>query len=785
MTTIENPIFSCQIDPNTGTFSIYTKEARLPNLVGARLSIAYSKDGKHFVMPLRDWSAAESKSVIMHTEEHGDIETRKFTFNADENGVAGKLKFGIIQEYPLVIWNLEIQNQGDAPIQVEALNLLDLDAWQGGRIEWTSTVRQEQLGFFSNGWQSWSPSRAYRADQKMKVSHLGGLQLPMTRNPGTPLPRKAGVFSSDFFAVLGDHQARTGFLVGSLSQKNHFTSILADFNEPFHLQMWANGDNARLDPGGVMTTDWAVFNPVLLDHREPLEKYFEAVSREHHLDFPEESSVGWCSWYHFYTKISEPIIRENLETIVEQQETLPVQLVQIDDGFESQIGDWFTFKPEFPTGVAPLAAEITREGLLPGLWLAPFILHPKAEIIRQHPDWVLRKPNSKRVNAGYVWGALTTALDLTVPEALDYACSVVKTASTEWGYPYLKLDFLYAAAVDCQYRDQTLTRAQVLRRGLEALRAAVGKDVTLLGCGAPFGSSLGLFEAMRIGPDVSGDWLPKFQGIGLFIKEEPAFPSARNSIANILTRANLHRHWWVNDPDCLLVRPDTRMSLAEVQTLATTIALTGGSLLVSDDLPRLPRERLKIAECLLPVIGDRARVMDWFDAEYPSRLRVDQVNTTGEWHILAEINWEDRPADVGIALSDFALPDGEYWVSEFWSGKTARLKAAEEFVARQVPAHGCVVLAVRKADGKRALYLGSDLHIAQGIEVAEWKQTGTGVEATLRLPRKAEGSVRVWLPGKVKSLRMNDTSLNIVQHEKGVLTIPVVVDGFAHLEIEY
>ena len=102
--------------------------------------------------------------------------------------------------------------------------------------------------------------------------------------------------------------------------------------------------------------------------------------------------TGWCSWYHFYTKISEPIIRENLKAIVDQQETLPLQLVQIDDGFESQIGDWFTFKPEFPNGVVPLAAEIKQEGLLPGLWLAPFILHPKAEIIKQHPDWVLRKP---------------------------------------------------------------------------------------------------------------------------------------------------------------------------------------------------------------------------------------------------------------------------------------------------------------------------------------------------------------------------------------------------------
>ena len=65
---------------------------------------------------------------------------------------------------------------------------------------------------------------------------------------------------------------------------------------------------------------------------------------------------------------------------------------------------------------------------------------------------MLRKKNGKPVNAGFVWNALDTALDLTVPEALAYACSVVRTASAEWGYPYLKLDFLYAAALKGSYK---------------------------------------------------------------------------------------------------------------------------------------------------------------------------------------------------------------------------------------------------------------------------------------------------------------------------------------------
>ena len=782
---LTNSIFSLLVDPAVGSFSITTSDPALPDLLKARIKLLYHYKGTKVVSLAEGWQVEGQKLERIQLPEHGETEILTLDLAADECGLACRLLLGIVQEHPLVLWKVEMTHLGTNPVELDAIHLLDIDPQQGGRLAWPTAQSQKELGFYSNGWQSWSPSRWYAADDRMQVSRLGGLQLPMIKNPGTPLPKAKGSFSSDFFAVLGDRVARSGFVIGSLSQLNHFTSISADFNGQTALSMWANGDKARLDPGACMSTDWAVFSPILLDHREPLEQYLEAVARENHIRVPAESPTGWCSWYHFYTKISEPIIRENLQSIVAGQETLPLQLVQVDDGFESQIGDWFTFKPEFPQGVAPLAAQIHKEGLLPGLWLAPFILHPRAEIIKEHPDWLLRKANSKKVNAGYVWGSLTTALDLTVPEALDYACRVVKTASQKWGYPYLKLDFLYAAAVDCQYRDRTLTRAQVLRRGMQAIREAVGPEVTLLGCGAPLGSMLGLVEAMRIGADVSANWTPRFAGIGAFFHDEPAMPCARNSMRNILTRASLHNHWWINDPDCLLIRPDTSLSLAEVQSLASAITLTGGSLLLSDDLPALPAERLRVAASLLPVIGQRARVVDWFDAGMPARLRLDLLNETGEWHVLAAFNWQDQAADLKLSAAEYHLPEGVFWVSEFWGAKVIRLEEEESVVFPAVLAHGCVVTAWRRQPTGQPVYLGGDLHISQGIEVAEWKITSQGVAATLRLPRKADGMIRVWVPGSAPSVSVNGTTSELHPDQEGVLSIPVDVDGFAKILIEF
>jgi len=784
MPVLNQPIFDLQMNPDRGTFSILPKDESFPAILNARLGIYFEKDGKQRRGLQNIWEGCQTLEETVEVGDHGPVKMIRFIVPCHTNAMSYEVTFGAVQEHPLAIWKVKILNQGDAPIFLDKIEMMQVDpAFDEAKISFAEAQDRSELGFFHNGWQSWSPVGWVAGDGHMPRTRLSGLQAPMIINPGTPQPTKRGVFSSDFFAVVGDRKARKGFVLGFLAQKQHFGSILANFNTPLSLSLWANGDHARLDPGCSIETDWAVFSPILLDHREPLEKYFEAVARENHIQVPSESPVGWCSWYHFYTKLTAADVRANLKTIVDEQETLPIQLVQIDDAFESQIGDWFTFKPTFPDGVKPLAEEITREGLIPGLWLAPFIVHPKSELFKNHPDWILRKKNGRPVNAGFVWNVLDTALDLTIPEALEYACSVVRTAAHDWGYPYLKLDFLYAAALSGVYRDGTKTRAQVLRWGMEAIREAVGSDVTLLGCGAPFGPMLGLVEAMRIGPDVSGDWTPHFAGVGAFFKSEPSMPCARNSINNILNRANLHKLWWINDPDCLLIRPDTHLSLPEVQSLTTVIGMTGGSLLLSDDLPKLPAERLRIAESLLPIIGERAQVIDWFDSETPALLRLDLLNETGEWHLVARFNWTEQPLRLKLTPQEYRLPEADYWFCDFWTGKTVKLESGTGYQTGEVAPHGCVLGAFRRVDKVSAQYLGSDLHYSLGQEVADWKADENELAFTLRLPRKAEGRVMVSLPWQKAIATAAGEKVEMLQISEGVWQLHVKVDGFAHVNI--
>ena len=104
----------------------------------------------------------------------------------------------------------------------------------------------------------------------------------------------------------------------------------------------------------------------------------------------------------------------------------------------------------------------------------------------------------------------------------------------------------------------------------------------LLACGAPLQHASGLVDGMRIGEDV----FPSWAGI-----QAPARAAALRSF--------YHRSVWLNDPDCLVVRPP--LALEEARVWASVVAVSGGMTILSDNLPKLPAERLPLLPTTLPV----------------------------------------------------------------------------------------------------------------------------------------------------------------------------------------
>jgi alpha-galactosidase len=750
--TLESSHFRFTLDPERASWSLQPARERYPALQTVHMQAAY-RLGRQSHTLLEHWPGADISTPETLVSPHGLLHSLRLNLPPDSHGLRAEFTFALHPEQPCFLWRLSLHNTGSQPLTIDRLTLLSCNL--------KSEISNPK--FFSNGWGSWNYTGAYGPTDRPRRTRLGFLAEPLHANAGTPRPRQAGHFASEMFAVLGDMQRRSGLLLGFLSQLEHFGSLEADLRPlEIALRLWASGDGARLDPGASTSTDWACLFLIDVDDPDPLGAYLKAVFLQSTADNQQPNlqskiqnlnsriPTGWCSWYHFYQNVTAADIRRNLEFATQHRAGLPLDLIQIDDGFETIVGDWYTFRRGFPDGPAPLAREIRAAGFTPGLWLAPFIVDPRSRLAKEHPDWLLRGRFNRPVNAGFIWNTLTTALDPTYPAALDYACQLIHTAAHEWGFPYLKLDFLYAAALPGRYHNPTKTRAQALRAGLQALREAAGTEIFLLGCGCPLGPGIGLFEAMRIGADVAPNWHPQFANIEFFFKPEPDMPSARNAIQNSLTRAALHRRWWLNDPDCLLAR-ETQLNLPEIQSLATVIALSGGLLLLSDDLPALPPERLELLLRLFPAIGKTPCVLDWLDSATPARLRLDLDGPSGSWSLLALFNWQDTQQLAALRLADYRLDLQDPTIArEFWSDTlyppTVKPDSSAETGQVFLPPHGVALFAVRRLIPDQPAYLGSSLHISQGLELSAWQPRPDGLSLRLERPGEAQGCFDLYLP---------------------------------------
>jgi len=606
----------------------------------------------------------------------------------------------------------------------------------------------------------------------------------MWHNQATPIFHKPGHFTSDMFTAITSPDGKSGILLGFLSQKKQFGHAEVFLKNQPGISLKANADGVDLPVGACMETDWAAFQPLDFSQTEPLQPYLDAAATINRVKHWPVTPVGWCSWYHFFTRLEPIHLEENTRKLASLRDELPIDLIQIDDGFEKAIGNWLEFKPEFKDGLEPIVENIKQNGYTPGIWLAPFIVHPASGIKNKMPWMLLKNSHGSYASAGWNWNRFTHGLDMTHPASQDYVRNVIHTAVHQWGFPYLKLDFLYAGCLPGRYHNPQSTRAMVFDQAMSLVREEAGNKTFLLGCGAPIGGILGHVDGMRIGTDVALDWKPKYKGVELIFPGEPNIPSVENAMRNTLSRAMLHNHWWLNDPDCLLLRSSTNLTEDEVRTQAAITALSGGMLLLSDDMAQVSEDRLRIAKALLPVIGKTPQVIDWHQAGVPTMLRVDLENETGFWHLISYTNWSDHQSAIHLSLDQFHLDEEADWIiREFWQG-TPNIYHQGKLPEVQLPPHATWIAAIRKLLPGSVQYVGTDLHISQGLEIEKMSWLDRSLRLSCRLPGTRKGSI--WFYGTDRETKYELAGKPVsVESVHGFTRIPIAFCEALSINLTY
>ncbi len=431
----------------------------------------------------------------------------------------------------------------------------------------TNTANEEWL--LANGFQSWTESYWHRPTA----------EIPQLRKIARPLMGYYGDYHIDIVS-------RGPGIIHSWSwtERRQSTSdieLFASLNEntAFTCFHWRNDLN--LLEVKIDCTGWEVGEPVILADFLVLQGNVNEVydSWVEHLELPPlraKLARGWTSWYQHYTSVSESIVEDNLDAF--QVFGKQLDFFQIDDGFQTAVGDWLSIRNQFPSGMANMAKRIDATGATPGLWLAPAVADRRSDLLKRHPDWVQRDKHGKPLKAGYnpLWKGWFYALNTEHEGWLTYMQEVFETVVDDWGYGMLKLDFLYAA---CIYPTPELTRAQLMRRMLERIRSWSG-EAYLLGCGTPLAPGFGIFDYCRIGADIHLRWEHRL--LRWFRHRERV--STLVAMRSVLGRWPLAGRVWRNDPDVYLLREENmHMTTAERQLVHRTNALLGELLFTSDN----------------------------------------------------------------------------------------------------------------------------------------------------------------------------------------------------------
>jgi alpha-galactosidase len=403
---------------------------------------------------------------------------------------------------------------GQYLIKIAAENKLlsgDDFIFSGSKI--TLDLPFESHEFLSHGWQSWS----------LTAWLDGGIQ------PVPSFPKSLQVMQVD--PLYSNEKRPNGSWLGAIKSPEGNVLLVGALNLESHVILEGNRITGFYEHGGG---NWFI---AFGSEQDVFERYAFQLGKSFSKKKLRSTPRVWCSWYSLYKEISE----KNLLKILNSLEDLPIDVFQIDDGWQKKIGDWEE-NNKFPSGMQFLANKIKDSGKRAGLWLAPLIVVPSSNTFRNHPDWLLKNDKGEFVQAGINWSEKLYALDTTHPEVLTWLSNLMQKVQN-WGFDYIKLDFLYAGALPGK-RYQNIPRETAFRLGLETMREAL-ENAFLLTCGTPILPSLGLSDAIRVGPDVSDQWNLNLESR---ILNNYAVPGVQNAL-----RTSLNRIWLkpiVNpDPD--------------------------------------------------------------------------------------------------------------------------------------------------------------------------------------------------------------------------------------------
>lgn len=730
------------------------------------------------------------------------------SINKSDQMINFKIQFKIYEKKDFILIKIiDIVDKSQNPLPVHSISPLTIKKSSLFLTGSKTPSNLKNISFFKQGFQSWTPCRLLFGNEKDRRGPPLRMFKRVLDNQDYDIK---GRFYSEYCTAITDLNSKISLVLGFVTLKDQFSRIILDFKDSKNIRLLtALGcmDRVTLPASSIDFSEelFVEFKLKNLGYSGLIEyaKVIKANIRENRIT---EVPKGWCSWYYYFTRVTQEDIVKNLEFFNNNKDTLPIDFVQLDDGYFTEIGDYNRHNSKFSQGLNWLFEKIKNAGFKGGIWTAPFFAVKNSELFQNHTDWFLNKIGTTNlVKAHFNWGSFLFSLDLTNEEVIGYISNFYsnllyafekdRCVKGENLIDFFKIDFIHAAVpFDGDYKDKTLTRAELFYNGIKAIREGITDKTFLLGCGAPLGPCVGIVDAMRISTDTGPKWatldkISKKLGFGL--------PCLKAALLNIIYRSFMHKYLWINDPDCLMIRrTDTKLTVDEIRLQITIFGLSGGQILISDDMTKLTEEEIADAKLIIPPYNPKgfdSIPINALSSNLPSIYVLKSEEVIGKRYLVSIINWENEIATISKKIYDLLsdLPPSEnlFYVYDFWNRKfLGEFKLEDLIEFKEVHPHSCVflnIIPINEEWKKKPVLLSTTLHFSQGCcEVKKFEYINEkNLQIDINLIGKRKGALLLKFP-EGRKISTSNTEFNQIDDKRNIWDLYIEFKDEISLKIE-
>jgi alpha-galactosidase len=381
--------------------------------------------------------------------------------------------------------------------------------------------------------------------------------------------------------------------------------------------------------------------------------------------------VGWNSWDYYYSSVSAADIVENMDAIQSDKVlSQKIKYILIDMGWAEQEGEWYP-NHRFPGGTKKIAKEIKERGFIPGIWTAPLWVNALSPMVLRKPHMLIQNEygDPQSIGGRYV-------LDPTHPESKEYLRELYTRLYDE-GFRVYKIDFLDVVTEAYSFYHAQVGYYEAIREMYGVIRSCI-KDSHMFAATAFPECGPGILDSGRLSIDIHNQWshlkwgmeaiqLKMWMHKRLFYID-PDFIVVRGESTTTETETNVTDPV-KNAPDHPRWRSGPTFTFTEAQTHVNIIALTGGSVVLSDRISKLTKEGLELVYKVIDAPEVPAKALDLGDDTVASIWYQD----LGREKRLTVINWDDKEVVKPVLVREYGIKlPGK--IKDSWSGETLLTK---------------------------------------------------------------------------------------------------------------